>query len=95
MLEDFITKGEGGKANIVCTQPRRLAAVGVANRVADEQCVSVGGLVGYKIRFDNRTSRETHLCYMTIGVLLRRLQSDPGTYLCLCRPQYDYNKLTN
>ena len=55
----------------VCTQPRRIAAVSVAARVASEMGCQVGGLVGYHVRFDNRTTAETKLKYMTDGMLVR------------------------
>ncbi|GMM53261.1 DEAH-box RNA-dependent ATPase [Starmerella bacillaris] len=62
---------------IACTQPRRIAAKSVATRVAEELKSNVGGLVGYSVRFDDKTSRETRIKYMTDGILLRELLSDP------------------
>lgn len=56
---------------IGCTQPRRVAAMSVAKRVADEQQCSLGSQVGYSIRFETVTSSETRIQYMTDGVLLR------------------------
>lgn len=56
---------------IVVTQPRRVAAVTVAARVAQEMGVPLGGLVGYAVRFDDRTSFATKIKYMTDGLLLR------------------------
>ncbi|CAE7284327.1 DHX8 [Symbiodinium natans] len=56
---------------IAVTQPRRIAAISVANHVASEMGCQVGGLVGYHVRFLNRTSRETVLKYMTDGMLVR------------------------
>ncbi|KAJ2525068.1 hypothetical protein GGI11_000340 [Coemansia sp. RSA 2049] len=56
---------------IACTQPRRVAAMSVAKRVAEEMDVTVGGTVGYAIRFEDCTSPQTLLKYMTDGVLLR------------------------
>lgn len=53
------------------TQPRRVAAVTVAKRVAEECCVELGQRVGYSIRFDDRTSSATRIKYMTDGLLLR------------------------
>jgi len=78
ILDDAIESGNGGKVNILCTQPRRLAAIGVASRVCDERCESaLGGTVGYQIRLENKTSEKTRLCFVTTGILLRRLQGDP------------------
>ena len=53
------------------TQPRRVAAVTVAKRVAEESGVQLGQRVGYSIRFDDRTSATTKIKYMTDGLLLR------------------------
>ena len=60
-----------------CTQPRRVAATSVAQRVADEMDVTLGNEVGYTIRFDDNTSDLTHLKYMTDGMLLREAMTDP------------------
>ena len=60
-----------------CTQPRRVAAMSVAARVADEMGVRVGNEVGYSIRFEDATSEKTVLKYMTDGMLLRELMTDP------------------
>lgn len=68
--------GCGSVANIVCTQPRRLAATSVALRVAEERDDAVGGSVGYSIRLENCTSRRTQITYCTTGIMLRRLQTD-------------------
>ncbi|PXF43282.1 putative ATP-dependent RNA helicase DHX57 [Gracilariopsis chorda] len=63
--------------SIICTQPRRIAAMSVAERVASERCQSVGESVGYQVKLNSRLSRQTRLVFCTTGVLLRRLQSDP------------------
>ena len=60
-----------------CTQPRRVAAMSVAARVADEMGVKVGNEVGYAIRFEDATSDKTVLKYMTDGMLLRELLAEP------------------
>lgn len=62
---------------IICTQPRRLSAIGVAERVADERNERIGNTVGYQIRLENKISSSTRLTFCTTGILLRRLQSDP------------------
>lgn len=69
--------GNGSLANILCTQPRRLAATSVAMRVADERGESIGNTVGYSIRLENKTSANTRILYCTTGIVLRRLQTDP------------------
>ncbi|RDW79865.1 putative pre-mRNA splicing protein PRP2 [Coleophoma cylindrospora] len=60
-----------------CTQPRRVAAMSVAARVADEMGVKVGNEVGYSIRFEDSTSDKTILKYMTDGMLLREFMTEP------------------
>ena len=62
---------------IACTQPRRLAAVTMAERVAHELKGEVGGLVGYQHRFGRKISRETCIKFMTDGILLAETRSDP------------------
>lgn len=68
-----------------CTQPRRVAAMSVAARVADEMGVRLGQEVGYSIRFEDMTSDKTALKYMTDGMLLREFLTDPelSTYSAL------------
>merc|ERR1712131_43237 len=60
-----------------CTQPRRVAAMSVAQRVADELDVVLGSEVGYSIRFEDCTSDKTVMKYMTDGMLLREAMTDP------------------
>jgi len=62
---------------IGCTQPRRVAAVSVAKRVADEMGVALGQEVGYAIRFEDATSDKTVIKYMTDGMLLRESLNEP------------------
>ncbi|MCL7022340.1 hypothetical protein MKW94_004448 [Papaver nudicaule] len=62
---------------IAVTQPRRVAAVSVARRVAQELNVRLGEEVGYAIRFEDRTTEKTKIKYLTDGVLLRESLSDP------------------
>ncbi|KAH7439835.1 hypothetical protein KP509_04G078700 [Ceratopteris richardii] len=61
---------------IAITQPRRVAAVSVARRVASEMKVCLGEEVGYSIRFEDRTSEKTRIKYLTDGCLLREFLSD-------------------
>lgn len=70
---------------IACTQPRRVAATSVAQRVADELDVTLGNEVGYSVRFDNCTSDKTMLKYMTDGQLLRECMhdNDMSRYACI------------
>ncbi|XP_047311704.1 pre-mRNA-splicing factor ATP-dependent RNA helicase DEAH1-like isoform X1 [Impatiens glandulifera] len=62
---------------IGCTQPRRVAAMSVAARVAQEMGVKLGHEVGYSIRFEDCTSEKTILKYMTDGMLLREFLGEP------------------
>ncbi|KAG0001303.1 DEAH-box ATP-dependent RNA helicase prp22 [Entomortierella chlamydospora] len=59
------------------TQPRRIAAISVSKRVAEEYDCKLGDTVGYAIRFDDNTTSRTRLKYMTDGVLLREATMDP------------------
>ena len=61
----------------LCTQPRRISALGVSARVAAERAEAVGGTVGYSIRLDSRASASTCLLFCTNGILTRRLEEDP------------------
>ena len=65
------------QGRIVVLQPRRVAARTVAARVAWERHVKLGAEVGYQIRFEDRTSLGTRICFVTEGILLRWLQEDP------------------
>lgn len=73
------------KGRIGCTQPRRVAATSVAKRVADEVGCHLGTQVGYSIRFEDVTSAETKIKYMTDGMLLRECLIDPDLkqYSCI------------
>ncbi|KAH7707522.1 RNA helicase-like splicing factor (HRH1) [Aphelenchoides avenae] len=62
---------------IGCTQPRVIAAIASARRVADEQNCRVGEEVGYQVRFDNSSSDRTRILFMTDGILVQQLVSDP------------------
>jgi len=81
LLDDAIERGQGGGCNIVCTQPRRVAATSIAERVSAERCEKngVGGhgsLVGHHVRLDAKVTDSTRLTFCTTGILLRRLQGD-------------------
>lgn len=69
-------EGYGKRGIIACTQPRRVAAVSVAARVAEECGITLGQLVGYAIRFEICCTPATKIKYMTDGVLLRESLSD-------------------
>src|SRR5579862_1649253 len=69
--------GLGIEAQIGCTQPRRIAALSISRRIAEELGVSWGREVGCKIRFDDRSSPNTYIKLMTDGILLAETQGDP------------------
>ena len=75
--------GRGLAAQIVCTQPRRVAATALSRRLADELGVIWGEQVGCRIRFRDRTSPDTLVKMATDGMLLAEIRSDPSLY------QYD------
>jgi ATP-dependent helicase HrpA len=69
--------GLAERGRIGCTQPRRVAALSVSRRVAEELGVTWGREVGCKMRFSDDTSRDTRIKFMTDGILLAEIQSDP------------------
>ncbi len=68
--------GRGRQGRIACTQPRRVAALSVSRRVAEELGVPWGREVGCKIRFNDQTSRQTVVKFLTDGMLLAEAQGD-------------------
>ena len=85
-LTQFLHEAGWSKhGKIGCTQPRRVAAMSVAARVASEMDVKVGQEVGYSIRFEDCTSDSTVIKYMTDGMLLREFLTEPdlASYSCL------------
>jgi len=68
---------ELGRERIGHTQPRRIAARSIAERISEELRVELGTVVGYQVRFDDRSSRDTRIKLMTDGVLLAELNRDP------------------
>ncbi|KAJ7783789.1 P-loop containing nucleoside triphosphate hydrolase protein [Mycena maculata] len=76
ILDSYIDRGEGASCNVVCTQPRRLAALSVADRVAKERGETLGKSVGYQVRFEAKLPEEHGaITFCTTGVFLKRLQS--------------------
>ncbi len=69
--------GLGARARIGCTQPRRVAALSIARRMAEELDVRLGKEVGAKIRFTDNTGSDTAIKVMTDGILLAEVQGDP------------------
>lgn len=79
LLDHLDAQGRGAQTDMIVTQPRRISAMSLAQRVAQEREVAgeqLGDTVGYQIRLENCRSSKTRLLYCTIGVLLRRLSGD-------------------
>ncbi|KAK6933661.1 Helicase, C-terminal [Dillenia turbinata] len=76
ILESEIESGRGAFCSIICTQPRRISAMAVAERVSTERGEPIGESVGYKVRLEGMRGKNTHLLFCTSGILLRRLLSD-------------------
>lgn len=70
----------GPTASLVVTQPRRLSAIALAERVAAERGEEVGRSIGYNVRLDSCTSSATRCLFCTTGVILRRVTSDPALH---------------
>lgn len=76
VLDHLIQASKGSLCNVICTQPRRISAVGLAERVAEERAEKCGETVGYRIRLETKASPETRLFYVTTGILLRQLAAN-------------------
>lgn len=77
VMQYLYEEGYASKGCIGCTQPRRVAAMSVAARVAQEMGVKLGHEVGYSIRFEDCTSQRTRVKYLTDGMLLREFLGEP------------------
>uniref|UniRef100_A0A8K9WKQ5 RNA helicase n=1 Tax=Oncorhynchus mykiss TaxID=8022 RepID=A0A8K9WKQ5_ONCMY len=80
ILDDYIERGMGSVCRVVCTQPRRISAISVAERVAAERAESVGdgNSCGYQIRLQSRLPRKQgSVLYCTTGIILQWLRSSP------------------
>lgn len=73
ILDSYSARDKG----VIVVQPRRVACRSAARFIADARGVPLGGEVGYRVRFDDRTSSTTRLCFCTDGVLLRMLERAP------------------
>ncbi|XP_058091802.1 DExH-box ATP-dependent RNA helicase DExH3-like [Magnolia sinica] len=76
ILESEIEADRGAACSIICTQPRRISAMAVSERVAAERGEKLGESVGYKVRLEGMKGRDTRLLFCTTGILLRRLLVD-------------------
>jgi ATP-dependent helicase HrpB len=76
-IAPFLREDRARSGQILLLEPRRIAAIAAAARIAEERGWTLGREVGYEVRFERRVSDSTRLRVMTDGVLLRRLQRDP------------------
>ncbi|KAG0263893.1 hypothetical protein BG011_007847 [Mortierella polycephala] len=82
LVESMVEEGFGDQCDILCTQPRRISAISIANRVSEElgdgknSAGKSNTLVGYQIRLESRVAPSNILKFCTTGILLRRLESD-------------------
>jgi ATP-dependent RNA helicase DHX36 len=75
LLDQYIREGRGAECNIICTQPRRIAAISVAERVAAERGERLQQSVGYRVRFNSAAPEwGGSITYCTTGIFLRQLQ---------------------
>ena len=79
ILDDYITRKCGSTCHIICTQPRRISAISVAERVSAERNEPIGKSCGYQIRLENNLPRKQgSILFCTLGVLLRFMIKDPN-----------------
>ncbi|KAF7920816.1 uncharacterized protein EAE98_008845 [Botrytis deweyae] len=82
ILDEYIRTKRGGECRVICTQPRRIAAKSVAERVAEERGQMLGDQVGYKIGFDTELSNPRgSITYCTTGTILQQLIHHPDAIL--------------
>ncbi|KAJ5565208.1 hypothetical protein N7513_001450 [Penicillium frequentans] len=91
ILDDAIDQGFGGQCNVICVQPRRIAAQFLAERVSHERGEVVGDSVGCLARYDYRrpTNIGGNITYCTTGIMLNILQNQPGTLSSLTHIMLD------
>ncbi|RUS82845.1 hypothetical protein EGW08_009367, partial [Elysia chlorotica] len=85
ILDSYIDRGIGSQCRIICTQPRRISAISVAERVAAERCERVNDsgkcTVGYQIRLENKRPRlNGSILFCTTGIVLKFLEGDPDLH---------------
>ncbi|XP_076985576.1 ATP-dependent RNA helicase DHX30-like isoform X2 [Tamandua tetradactyla] len=79
LLERYVTEGRGARCNVIITQPRRISAVSVAQRVSHELGPGLRRNVGFQVRLESKPpARGGALLFCTVGILLRKLQSNPS-----------------
>lgn len=68
---------DAGFQRIACTQPRRIACIALAKRVAQETGNAYGAQIAYQVRFDGTQTAQTRILFLTEGLLLRQFSGDP------------------
>ena len=82
ILENAISNGKGSACNIICTQPRRIAATSVARRVSEERGEALQETVGYQVRFNTKLPRARgSITFCTTGIILKQLQYSPDALM--------------
>ncbi|XP_060872405.1 ATP-dependent RNA helicase A-like [Metopolophium dirhodum] len=76
ILEEFIDANKGANCNIICTQPRKVSAISIANRVSFERAEAIGKSVGYTVRFDSMVPQSFGaILFCTVEILIRKLKT--------------------
>jgi len=83
LLDHHVLFGNGASTSILITQPRKISAISLAERVAWERGETVGSTVGYHVRLQRKASAKTKLLFCTTGILLRLLHGNP--YVAIAR----------
>ncbi|KAG7188279.1 hypothetical protein KM043_007943 [Ampulex compressa] len=79
IIDDFTQKDKACDCNIIVSQPRRISALSLADRIAFERNEQVGDVVGYSVRFDEVLPQHSgHILFCTTGILLRKLRTNPS-----------------
>ncbi|XP_032669935.1 ATP-dependent RNA helicase DHX30-like [Odontomachus brunneus] len=83
ILDSYARSGNAVKCNILVSQPRKISAISLADRVANERSEILGDVVGYQVRLENVTPQESgRIVYCSTGILLRKLQCSPSLVGC-------------
>ncbi|TPX31597.1 hypothetical protein SmJEL517_g05124 [Synchytrium microbalum] len=78
LYEEAVRSLNGSKFSLICTQPRRISAMALAERTSAERCEDVGRTVGYAIRGERRASQATRILFCTVGIVVRMVSTSEG-----------------
>jgi len=79
ILDDWIVRTQyedDSHINMICTQPRKISAIILAERIAAERVEKVGDVVGYQVHLEKKLSSRTRLTFCTMGILLQKSMKD-------------------